>query len=1511
MSLTGFHPAVVDWFESALGAPTEPQRLGWPAIRAGSDTLIAAPTGSGKTLAAFLAAIDSLVRQGIAGELRDETQVLYISPLKALSNDVKQHLSVPLSGVQKSLWKLGLLVPEIRTWVRTGDTPQSERAKMLRRPPHIIVTTPESLYILLTAGKSREVLRNVRTVIVDEIHAVARDKRGSHLSLSLERLDALTFAKSGRKPVRIGLSATQSPIEEVARFLVGNDRIDQHGKPRCAIIDTGHARKMDLRVEIPNQPLSAVASNEMWEEIYDRIAQMIQAERTTLVFVNTRRLAERVAMHLSERIGEDQVTSHHGSLSRTQRLKAEQRLKSGQLKALVATASLELGIDIGTVDLAIQIGSPHAISTLLQRIGRSGHQLAATPRGCVFALSRDELVECAALLRAVRRGHLDKLVIPAQPVDILAQQIVASVASAGPEGEWDEEELYAMCRRAYPYRELTRARFDEVVRMLAEGFSTRRGRSGAHLHYDAIGKRIRARRGARLAAITSGGAIPDNADYQVVQEPESLFVGTVNEDFAIESVPGDIFLLGNTAWRILRVEQSTLRVADAHGEPPTIPFWLGEAPARTTELSKEVSELREEVGKRLDPPTQAAERPHKNAVEWLEQECGLTQVQAVEIVDYLAASRAALGVIPTQKTLVLERFFDASGGMQLVVHSPYGGRINRAWGLALRKRFCRSFNFELQAAANEDAIVLSLGLQHSFPLDDVFHYLHPNTAEDLLVQALLAAPMFPTRWRWNASRALAILRHSGGRRVPPALLRMKSDDLLATVFPDSVACAENLTGPIEVPDHPLVQQTIHDCLTEAMDIGGFLHLLRSIEQGKLQLVARDTTEPSPLAHEILNARPYAFLDDAPLEERRTRAVQTRRNLDFKATDELGKLDAEAIEWVRQQAAPQVENADELHDALMLAGFLIESQYPGWNMYFDALTATRRAAHWQSDSSPMLWIAAERRPLFDAIAPQATTAPDVAAPAHEQQKVWTRDEALAEIVRGHMEMLGPTTARDLALSLGVATSDMETALATLEKQGGIFRGHFSGGAQLEWCDRRLLARIHRATLDRLRREIEPVTAADFLRFLAVWQHAGGEQRVDGPLGLSALVGQLQGYEIPAAAWESSVLALRMTRYDPAWLDQLCLAGEVAWLRLQPPAPPTESDGRQAGANRASPITLLYRQQMHEWINAVTEPRPGGSGAKKAVDVPATAPFRSRLGDEIVGASLGTRAAMTLEYLQRNGASFFQDLVNGTGLLSTDVESGLRELIAAGLVISDGFAGLRALAIAPDKTLGTGSVKHKDGRPSGRAGGLPTIPHTAGRWSALRRESAVRNDRESLSADENSALPGREPERAPARDPVEMWARQLLWRYGVVFHRILERESGLPPWRDLLREFRRLEARGEIRGGRFVAGFSGEQYALPEAVAQLRAVRRAPALGEIVVICGADPLNLAGILTPGRKVAALATHRILLRDGVPLAALESGEVVELHPAARELGAQARQRLEGPVVIPAAAQAGAGRP
>ncbi|MDL1863458.1 DEAD/DEAH box helicase, partial [Betaproteobacteria bacterium PRO7] len=919
-----FHPAVAKWFASAFAAPTAAQVEAWPAIKAGKHALVAAPTGSGKTLAAFLAAIDSLVREGIEHGLRDETQVVYVSPLKALSNDIRKNLEAPLAGIRAELEALGLPDVEIRTLVRTGDTPAAERESMRKRPPHIVVTTPESLYILLTSKSGRKMLATTRTVIVDEIHALAPNKRGAHLALSLQRLEAL----AGRELVRVGLSATQKPIELIARFLVGAGN-------ECTIVDTGHVRERDLAVELPSSPLEAVMSGEVWTQVYDRLAELVREHRTTLIFVNTRRLAERVARHLSERIGEQYVTAHHGSLARELRLDAEQRLKRGELRALVATASLELGIDIGDVDLVCQIGSTRSIAAFLQRVGRSGHAVGGTPKGRLFPLSRDELVECAALLDAVRRGELDRISLPDRPLDVLAQQIVAEVALQ----EWKEDELFALYQRATPYAALAREEFTEVVRMLADGFHSRRGRTSAHLHRDAVNGVLRGRRGAALAAVTSGGTIPDTADYAVVLEPQAQTIGTVNEDFAVESLAGDVFQLGNQSYRIVRVERGTVRVEDAKGQPPSVPFWLGEAPGRSDELSQSVSRLRATIAQRLDAGGRDA------ALSWLTGTVGLAPAVAEQIVDYLAAAKAALGCLPTQSSVVLERFFDEAGGMQLVVHSPFGSRLNRAWGLALRKRFCRKFDFELQAAATEDAIVLSLATAHSFPLEDVARYLAAATVRPLLVQALLAAPMFPTRWRWNATVALALLRFRGGKKVAPQLQRMFAEDLLATIFPDQVACGENIVGDREIPDHPLVRQTIGDCLHEAMDIEGLERLLAAIEKDEVEVLARDLTEPSPLALEILSARPYAFLDDAPLEERRTQAVLARRFLDAESATDLGKLDADAIARVREEVWPEARTADELHDALMSIGFLTDAEIdarPEWRPLLDELAASSRA-----------------------------------------------------------------------------------------------------------------------------------------------------------------------------------------------------------------------------------------------------------------------------------------------------------------------------------------------------------------------------------------------------------------------------------------------------------------------------------------------------------------------------------------------------------------------------------------
>ncbi len=1406
-----FHPIVRAWFESRFEKPTSPQQRGWPSIHGGRHTLIAAPTGSGKTLAAFLAAIDSLFRQGLEGELPDGCQVVYVSPLKALSNDVQKNLSEPLREIRQLAEEQGLEAPEIQVMLRTGDTPSSQRQAMAKKPPHILVTTPESLYILLTSVKARNMLRGVKTVIVDEIHALARDKRGSHLSLTLERLEHLAEGN----PVRIGLSATQEPIEEVARFLVGVPNVDATGNPECVIVNDGHRRDIDLRLEIPPTPLEAVCSNEAWEEIYHRLADIIEEHRTTLVFVNTRRLAERVAFNLSKRLGDENVTSHHGSLSKEQRLHAEQRLKSGSLKALVATASLELGIDIGDVDMVCQLSSTRAIATLLQRVGRSGHTLGRTPKGAVFPLTRDDLVECTALLGAIKGGGLDRLNMPEKPLDVLAQQMVAAVAME----DWDEDELFELYRRAYPYRDLSREEFDEVSRMLSEGFSTRRGRRSAYLHYDGIGKRFNARRGARLAAVTSGGAIPENADYQVILEPQNIPVGTVNEDFAIESMAGDIFQLGISSWRIRRVGQGKVLVEDAKGQPPTIPFWLGEAPARTDELSVAVSELRSRV-EGFFPDLLRAQR-------WLSSEVGIDSAAAQQLVEYLWATKKSLGVVPSQQNVVFERFFDETGGMQLVIHSPFGGRINRAWGLALRKRFCRTFNFELQAAANDNSIVLSLGPQHSFPLEEVFSYLKPQTAEEVLTQALLAAPMFQTRWRWNVTRSLAVLRWESGKKVPMPIQRMRSDDLLSAVFPEQTACQENLVGDVEIPDHPIVNEVVRDCLTEAMDGEGLLQLLRDVGEKRLNLVAVDSVEPSPMAHEILTAKPYAFLDDAPLEERRTQAVFMRRTLDFKDADEVGQLDGEAIRRVREQAWPEAETADELHDALLLLGFMSREEIRPFRGFLPELLEQKRATEFFGSAGQSVFIACERLPQFVAVMPEGWYRPEVEAPPRERGGEWTPEDALREIVRSRLEGLGPVTVGQLAGSMGVEESAVELALIALEGEGFAIRGHFEfRDGPVEWCDRRLLARIHRYTLDRLRKEVEPVSPADFMRFLFIWHHLDPEYRVEGPMGLTALLDLLEGYQAPASAWENHLLPARMNRYNRGWLDQLCLSGQVAWGRLHPPT--NGAGSRRGNTPHTLPVSLVFRENL---------------------------PFHLSLADvHLKDIELSGMAEHLLEVLERRGACFFQELVQQTRQLESNVRQGLAELVSWGMVTCDGYEGLREL-IAPKRRPPGRNPR----RPRGRKLILSTVSRTAaGRWSTLERGFGEEMDYGEL---------------------VEFSARQLLRRYGVVFHKLLTREAHTPPWRELLRVFRRLEARGEIRGGRFVTGFSGEQYALPEAVGQLRAMRRRKGRGSLVTVNGADPLNLVGIVTPGGRVPSLSGNRILYRDGEPVAARVGGDVTHL--------------------------------
>ena len=1410
------HPVLQQWFVGKFGTPTEPQQEGWPHILSGHSTLISAPTGSGKTLAAFLACIDKLVRKAISGSLEDRVEVVYVSPLKALGNDIQKNLERPLAEIAELAGQRGYLMPQIRTFVRTGDTPSGDRQKMLKSPPHILVTTPESLYILLTAARSRELLRDVETVIVDEIHAIADDKRGAHLAISLERLDALAH----RKPVRIGLSATQKPIELVAEFLAG-------ASAQPEVVNVGHKRRLDFSVEVPPSPLSSVMTNEMWEEVYDRLVQLIEEHRSTLIFVNTRSFAERIAHALADRLGEDAVAAHHGSLSRKLRLNAEARLRKGELRALVATASLELGIDVGHIDLVCHIGSPRSIAVMLQRIGRAGHWRGAIPKGRIFATTRDELIECAALVRAIEKGELDALIIPEAPLDILAQQIVAMCAAE----DWREQELFQVIRRAYSYRNLNYQDFDEIVTVLSDGIAASRGRYGAYLHRDRVNGVLKARRGSRMIAVTNGGAIPDNSLYTVVALPEEAVVGTLDEDFAVESQRGDIMLLGSTSWRIHRVESSgRVVVEDAHGAAPTIPFWRGEAPARTPELSHQVAEIRAQVADltpSVAPVGISRNLPEvASAVDWLKNECHVDDSGAEQIVEYIVTGRAVVGAVPTQTTLIAERFFDEGGGMQLVIHAPFGARINKAWGLALRKRFCRSFNFELQASATENGLNIALAEQHSFPLADVFEFLREESVQEVLEQAALPSPIFKTRWRWDAGRSLALLRYRNGKKVPPQILRIRSDDLLAAVFPDVAACQENIEGDIKIPDHPLIREVMKDVLTEAMDIAGLKRVLGGMADGSIRLLAVDTPVPSLFSHEILNSAPYAYLDDAPLEERRARAVEMRRTLPDAVLQEVGGLDLSAIEQVRSEAWPDVRDAEELHDALLtLVAIPDTAQMPSapcpagedggapnpWRGYLAELQQQRRATRARLGDR-YLWVAAEKLDSFRALYPHCELEPPIESAERESLSA---DDARLAMVTGWMMHAGPVTAEDLAMTLQQTVSDIDIALLRLESKGAILRGRFARrDGVTEWCDRRLLARIHRLTLGVLRKQIEPVTPAQFMRWLPRWQHVAPGTQLVGERGLLEVLRQLQGFEIPANAWERQILRQRLREYDPAHLDQLCMTGAVGWGRLSPHPATLEAS---AGGNRrvvptsVAPVTFFLRGES-DWMSSIHHQHAG------------------------IERCLSPVAQQVHAYLESRGASFFADIVRGTGRLKAEVETGLWELVAAGVVTADGFDNLRSL-ISPKRLHG--SSRHKRPR------------HATGRWTIMHTEPVDEHNR-----------------------AMEATCRMLLDRYGVVFRELLVRESVLPKWRELLLTLRRLEDRGEVRGGRFISGFIGEQFALPEAVESLRAIRHSPVSGDTITVSAADPLNLVGIIVPGERVPAISGHSVSFRDGN---AVESGGTI----------------------------------
>lgn len=1516
MEFFGFHPLIERWFHSRFTAPTEPQQLGWPNIAAGEHTLIAAPTGSGKTLTAFLAVIDRLLNEAIDGRLEDGMRVVYVSPLRALSNDMHRNLSEPLEELNSLAAAEFPDVPiaSLRAGLRTGDTTPSQRASLVRKPPHILVTTPESLFLLLTAEKGRAALKTVDTVIVDEIHALVRDKRGSHLALTVERLEALC-----ERPLqRIGLSATQKPIDRIADFLVGtrgtNDLLAsgrrqsadselpmglrpplastvlaETPEPPCSIVDVGHSRELDIKVEVPPSDLSAVCSTEQWGEVNERLIELINSHRSTLIFVNTRRMAERVTHQLTELLGEDHVGSHHGSLSSELRLNTEQRLKNGTLKAVVATASLELGLDVGYIDLVIQIGSPRAIATFLQRVGRSGHSLGKTPKGRLFALTRDELIECMGLVRAIRNGRLDVIPIPEDPIDVLSQQIVAEVACR----EWGTDELFELICRAWPFRNLTRDDYDETLQFLSEGLTDRSGRSKVYIHHDQVQKRLRTRPGARIVAASNAGAIPEVAEFRVVAQPEGTVVGTLDEDFALESHAGQIVLLGNTSWRMEGVRGTDVHVSDAGGAPPTIPFWRGEAPGRTIELSEEASRVREDLEARLKalpqtviagwwndaadwdvPASESAAEYHSSTsdvVKWLAQETATSEHAARQAVDYVAAQIAAVGIVPTQKRVVFERFFDETGGMQMVVHAPFGSRITHAWGLAMRKRFCVSFDFELQATADDDGFILSLGPQHSFPLESMFPMLNADNVQKLLEQAILYIPMFQIRWRWNANRALLVPRRDKGKRIPPNLQRFRADDLLTSVFPMLTGCQENVSGPLELPDQILVRQTMDDCLHEALDIDGLIEVMQRVGAGEIEFVARDTREPSPFSYELLNSNPYAFLDGGELPERRARAVSTRRSLNVESVSDLGRLDPLAIEHVVTGAQPLVRSADELHDVLLTRIVVPDTEMEDWRGWLDELIAQRRATQLSPEGGVPVWSAAERLPAVQKMFPGTSFDPPIEVPDGVRLE-WNEVDARVATMRGLMETCGPVTTKEAALRTGMKVSQASGVLEALEGEGVVLRGKFrnagKGSEETEWCHRRLLSRIHRLTMEGLRKQIEPVTSDVFLRFLTHHHGLTRNTRRAGVNGLFEAISLLQGFDAAAVSWERDVLPQRVDGYRAAWLDELCLSGEVGWGRLFPPNRNAETP---ATLSRVVPVSLFLRADLPWLIGTEAD------------------------NDEV----LSSQAREILESLSREGAVFASDLEQQMQIRGDDLKDALGELVSRGRITADGFGGLRSLLT---RNAGAKSFTRRPGlaRARNSAGGT-------GRWSLWRRPKI-----ESESDDESSI-------GSPRADAIEQWAWQLLRRWGVVFRDLLDRETGAPRWWELLQVYRRLEARGEIRGGRFVTGVAGEQFALGETVKKLRQLRdgdrsssasgttssktarlRADflqsgrstdasvnttrsdrSLGhEFVILSATDPLNLIGIITKHPRVPAVAHNRIALQNGRPVAALVNGEVTFLE-------------------------------
>ena len=1416
-ALDDFHPAVRAWFERRFEAPSRAQELGWPVIGAanaapGFDVLLCAPTGSGKTLAVFMWAINGLVLDAANDRLRDEVSVLYVSPLKALANDIRLNLEEPLGGVRDVGVESGLDLSRIRAGLRTGDTSASERTAMLRRPPHILVTTPESLFILLTSPKFREKLAAVRHVIVDELHALAGNKRGAHLALTLERLERFVMSRGQARPNRIGLSATLNPIEKLAGFLAGYDVAQDNTRtprPVKIVRADDRVRTMDLQVIAPGPELGPLATHPHWEAMYDEVARLIGEHRTTLVFALSRRTAERVAINLQKRLGTDAVMAHHGSLARAERLLAEQRLKRGELKAIVATASLELGIDVGAVDLVCQLDTPKSISAAIQRVGRSGHSLGATPKGRFFALTTDDLLECGAAVRAIRHGHLDEVEIPMGCVDIAAQQIVAIAAE---DDEISEAELLRVLRSAYNFADLDAAKLRHLLEQLAADLPERIMGAAPKIFFDRVNARVRPRRSARLSVITSGGTIPEAGNYDVVIESEGRKIGDVEEDFAQESSRGDVFSLGSMPWQILRSSRGRLMVEPAPGMAPTLPFWLTEAGGRSPAMSAEISDLRHEVWSRLER--------NESAEDWLMSECAMTERAATQAVDYVRRGVEALGAIPDEKTVVVERFFDGLGGTQIVIHTPFGIRLNRGLGLALRKRLCQSFDFEIQASAIDDGVLLALNSRHSFPLDTLFSMLKARNAREVLIQAVLAAPMFEVRFRHVATRALAVMRSSRGKKVPAWIQRMRSQELLSSIFPGQQACFENRPNAIELPDHFVIQETIRECLEESTDLPRTVRMLEGIESGAIRTVAVDGIAPSVFAHRLLLAWDYSFLDDGERANRRSRTVTMNRGMAedvFRKEDLSDLLSAEAVESVVAEvtgraAGRRPRSRDELYELIRAHGSLTypeieERAGEGARTMLTELDAEGRIARvsLSSDSQERI-ITSEDRPLF--------------AAAYSSGAGSDAEATRTELVRRALKTSGPTTVAEIAARLHIGEPVVEQVLAALESQGAIFRGHFTRADVTQWCDRYNLERIHRMTLARVRAEIEPCADHEYAAFRLRWMHIGDAELAADQTGVATVLEQLSGIAATPEIWEHAILPARIAGYRPEMLDLVCMSGQMKWVAL-----PSEQIEGVRTANTPSRVTFVAR--------------------KADLFVP-----REQAATE------DAKERAVLEALGAAGAQYLDEVAERANISERDALSALWRMAAAGRVSNDNFAPLRMFADDRSAERALESVSRRPMTRHDAAVRARLKSSLAGRWSLIRAAEIP-----AVGSDETREL-----------------ALKLLERHGILAREMLGTESTHISWNEIAFALRRLEYGGAIRRGWFVRSLSGEQYALPEAVELLHAARNLiPAREKPVALSAIDPANPYGAAIPGCGIAREAGNVVVLRAGRVIAGLQGRAMI----------------------------------